>query len=168
MLCWWPRESVLWGSSALIEFLTSLSKVLPLWHSVKVKQFSMNSVCLYIFHHPFPNYFFRLQKIKLFFIALIFLENSPKLFGNEMSPLLALSKKFKAPLAFGTSVLYQFQEIKFSGMAGISEIIWFSKPLLLQSSRVRPTTDNNSVVSFCINIKKKQIMFLMRYGAPLY
>ena len=160
---------MLWGSSMLIEFHTSLSKVLTLSHSVKVKQcyHGMNSVFLYIFHHPFPNYFFRLKKIKLFFIALIFLENSPKLFGNEMSPLLALSKKFKAPLAFGTSVLYQFQEIKFSGMAGISEIIWFSK-LLLQSSRVRPTTNNNSVVSFCINIKKKQIMFLMRYGAPLY
>ena len=59
---------------------------------------------------------------EMFLIALIFLGNSPKLLGNEMSPL-ALSKKFKAPLAFGTSLLYQFQEIKFSGMAGISEII---------------------------------------------
>ena len=35
---WWPRESVLWGSSALSEFRTSLSKVLTLWHCVKVKQ----------------------------------------------------------------------------------------------------------------------------------
>ena len=36
--CWWPRESVLQGSSALSEFHTSLSKVLTLWHSVKVNQ----------------------------------------------------------------------------------------------------------------------------------
>ena len=36
--CWWPRESVLWGSSAISEFRTSLSKVLTLWHCVKVKQ----------------------------------------------------------------------------------------------------------------------------------
>ena len=28
--CWWPRESVLWGSSTLSEFCTSLSKVLTL------------------------------------------------------------------------------------------------------------------------------------------
>ena len=36
--CWWPRESMLWGSSALSEFCTSLSKVITLWHCVKVKQ----------------------------------------------------------------------------------------------------------------------------------
>ena len=36
--CWWPRESMLWGSSMLSEFHTSLSKVLTLWHCVKVKQ----------------------------------------------------------------------------------------------------------------------------------
>ena len=36
--CWWPRESMLWGSSALSKFRTSLSKVLTLWHCVKVKQ----------------------------------------------------------------------------------------------------------------------------------
>ena len=36
--CWWPWESVLQGSSALSEFHTSLSKVLTLWHYVKVKQ----------------------------------------------------------------------------------------------------------------------------------
>ena len=41
----------------------------------------------------------------MFLIALIFLGNSPKLLGNEMSPL-ALSKKFKAPLAFGTRPYY--------------------------------------------------------------
>ena len=35
---WCPRESVLWGSSVLSEFCTSLSKVLTLWHCVKVKQ----------------------------------------------------------------------------------------------------------------------------------
>ena len=35
--CWWSRESVLWGSSAFSEFRTSLSKVLTLWHCVKVK-----------------------------------------------------------------------------------------------------------------------------------
>ena len=33
-----PRESVLWGSRALSAFCTSLSKVLILWHCVKVKQ----------------------------------------------------------------------------------------------------------------------------------
>ena len=37
-LCWWPRESMLWGSSALSEFRTSLTKVLTLWHCVKVNQ----------------------------------------------------------------------------------------------------------------------------------
>ena len=36
--CWWPRESMLRGSSALSEFRTSLSKALKLWHCVKVKQ----------------------------------------------------------------------------------------------------------------------------------
>ena len=36
--CWWPRESMLQGSSALSEFRTSLSKVLTLWYCVKVKQ----------------------------------------------------------------------------------------------------------------------------------
>ena len=36
--CWWPRKSVLQGSSALSEFRTSLSKVLIHWHCVKVKQ----------------------------------------------------------------------------------------------------------------------------------
>ena len=36
--CWWSRESVLQGSRALSEFRTSLSKVLTLWHCVKVKQ----------------------------------------------------------------------------------------------------------------------------------
>ena len=36
--CWWPRESMLLGSSALSEFHTSLTKVLTLWHCVKVKQ----------------------------------------------------------------------------------------------------------------------------------
>ena len=36
--CWWPRESMLWGSRMLSEFRTSLSKVLTLWHCVKVKQ----------------------------------------------------------------------------------------------------------------------------------
>ena len=36
--CWWPRESVLRGSSGLSEFHTSLSKVPTLWHYVKVKQ----------------------------------------------------------------------------------------------------------------------------------
>ena len=36
--CLWLRESVLWGSSALSEFRTSLFKLLTLWHSVKVKQ----------------------------------------------------------------------------------------------------------------------------------
>ena len=36
--CWWPRESMLQGSSTLSEFCTSLSKVLTLCHCVKVKQ----------------------------------------------------------------------------------------------------------------------------------
>ena len=36
--CWWPRKSVLQGSSALGKFCTSLSKVLTLQHCVKVKQ----------------------------------------------------------------------------------------------------------------------------------
>ena len=36
--CWLPRESMLRGSSMLREFHTSLSKVLTLWHCVKVKQ----------------------------------------------------------------------------------------------------------------------------------
>ena len=36
--CWWSRESVLQGSSALSEFRTSLSKVLTLWYCVKLKQ----------------------------------------------------------------------------------------------------------------------------------
>ena len=36
--CWWHRESVLQGSSPLKEFHTSVSKVLTLWHCVKVKQ----------------------------------------------------------------------------------------------------------------------------------
>ena len=36
--CWWPREFVQQGSSMLSEFCTSLSKVLTLWHCVKVKQ----------------------------------------------------------------------------------------------------------------------------------
>ena len=36
--CWWPRESMLQGSSVLSEFRTSLSKVLTLCHCVKVKQ----------------------------------------------------------------------------------------------------------------------------------
>ena len=36
--CWWPRESVLWGSSSLSEFRTLLSYLLTLWHCVKVKQ----------------------------------------------------------------------------------------------------------------------------------
>ena len=38
MWCWWPRESILQGSSTLSEFCTSLSKVLTLWNCVKVKQ----------------------------------------------------------------------------------------------------------------------------------
>ena len=38
VLRWWPRESMLWGSSTPSEFRTSLSKVLTLWHCVKVKQ----------------------------------------------------------------------------------------------------------------------------------
>ena len=38
--CWWPRESMLQGSSALSEFCTSPSKVLTLWHCVKLKQHS--------------------------------------------------------------------------------------------------------------------------------
>ena len=36
--CWWLRESMLQGSSTLCKFRTSLSKVLILWHCVKVKQ----------------------------------------------------------------------------------------------------------------------------------
>ena len=36
--CWWPRESMLQGSNMLSEFHTSLSKVLTLWHCVKVKR----------------------------------------------------------------------------------------------------------------------------------
>ena len=36
--CWWPRESMLWGSSMLSEFRTALWKVLTLWYCVKVKQ----------------------------------------------------------------------------------------------------------------------------------
>ena len=36
--CWWPRESMLQGSGLLSEFRTSLSKVLTLWHCIKVKQ----------------------------------------------------------------------------------------------------------------------------------
>ena len=36
--CWWPRESMLRGSSTLSELRTSLSKVLTLWHCVEVKQ----------------------------------------------------------------------------------------------------------------------------------
>ena len=36
--CWWPRESMLHDSSTLSKFCTSLSKVLTLWHYVKVKQ----------------------------------------------------------------------------------------------------------------------------------
>ena len=36
--CWWPRESVLRGSSAFSKFCTSLWKVLTLWHCVEVKQ----------------------------------------------------------------------------------------------------------------------------------
>ena len=35
---WWPRESMLQSSSVLSKFSTSLSKVLTLWHYVKVKQ----------------------------------------------------------------------------------------------------------------------------------
>ena len=35
---WWPREYMLQGSSMLSKFCTSLSKVLTLWHCVKVKQ----------------------------------------------------------------------------------------------------------------------------------
>ena len=38
MQCWWPRESMLQGSSGLSEFRTSLSKMLTLWHCMKVKQ----------------------------------------------------------------------------------------------------------------------------------
>ena len=47
--CWWPRESVLWASSTHSEFRTSLSKVLTLWHCVKVKQ---HYLC-----HPFCVYY---------------------------------------------------------------------------------------------------------------
>ena len=36
--CWWLRESVLQGSSSLSQFHSSLSKLLTLWHCVKVKQ----------------------------------------------------------------------------------------------------------------------------------
>ena len=36
--CWWHRESMLWGSSMLSEFHSSLSKVLTLWYCVKLKQ----------------------------------------------------------------------------------------------------------------------------------
>ena len=36
--CWWPRQSMLWDSSSLSEFRTSLSTVLTLWHCVNVKQ----------------------------------------------------------------------------------------------------------------------------------
>ena len=45
--CWWPRESMLWGSSALSEFRTSLSKVLTLWHCVKVKQHYLRTTYLF-------------------------------------------------------------------------------------------------------------------------
>ena len=36
---------MLWGSSALSEFRTSLSKVLTLWHCVKVKQCYHSITC---------------------------------------------------------------------------------------------------------------------------
>ena len=48
--CWWPRESMLWGSSALSEFHTSLSKVLTLCHCVKLKQ-------RYLITYPWTEYF---------------------------------------------------------------------------------------------------------------
>ena len=52
--CWWPRESVIQGSSVLSEFRTSLSKVLTLCHCVKVKQHNhIHNYCtiFYIFQN---------------------------------------------------------------------------------------------------------------------
>ena len=46
--CWRPRESVLWGSSMLSEFRTSLSKVLTLRHCVKLKQRYHNGVYFFL------------------------------------------------------------------------------------------------------------------------
>ena len=44
--CWWSREPVPWGSSMLSDFRTSLSKVLTLWHFVKVKQCYLCVSCI--------------------------------------------------------------------------------------------------------------------------
>ena len=49
--CWWPRKSMLRGSSALSEFCTSLSKLPTLWHCVKVKQ---RYQCIQKFASPNP------------------------------------------------------------------------------------------------------------------
>ena len=46
---WWPRESVLKGSSELSELCTSLSKVWTLWHCVKVKQLYLSLTYDFLF-----------------------------------------------------------------------------------------------------------------------
>ena len=68
-----PRESVLRGSSALSEFRTSLSKVLTLWHCVKVKQcyhnlcLSGQGICVvfHLFEKSPQNHFLCLVKISV-------------------------------------------------------------------------------------------------------
>ena len=57
--CWWPRESMLWDSSMLSEFHTSLSKVLILWNYVKVKQiylFASKAKIIYCFTFTHSKY----------------------------------------------------------------------------------------------------------------
>ena len=55
--CWWPRESVLWGSNALSKFRSSLSKGLTLGHCVKVKQRYPSLLVILGWVYPFWTWF---------------------------------------------------------------------------------------------------------------